>query len=152
MFGSTVPVGRTTLDEHRRFDAMAAVDIGFEFGQPVRQRAAFGPQVVVRIDDRRVGVDHLLGHLVEPGLRPGDRAAGCGVPGGGRGRSVAHCVIVAHLDAVTCCVSVDHLIRPLDVFADVARVLRAGGGLSGDPLCAVWARTVQGPDDPCTDL
>lgn len=30
-------------------------------------------------------------------------------------------------DAVTCCVSVDYLTRPLDVFADVARLLRPGG-------------------------
>ena len=30
-------------------------------------------------------------------------------------------------DAVTCCVSVDYLVRPVEVFADVARVLRPGG-------------------------
>jgi SAM-dependent methyltransferase len=30
-------------------------------------------------------------------------------------------------DAVTCCVSVDYLIRPLEVFAEVRRVLRPGG-------------------------
>ncbi len=30
-------------------------------------------------------------------------------------------------DAATCCVSVDYLTRPLDVFAEVARVLRPGG-------------------------
>jgi SAM-dependent methyltransferase len=30
-------------------------------------------------------------------------------------------------DAVVCCVSVDYLARPLEVFADVARVLRDGG-------------------------
>lgn len=30
-------------------------------------------------------------------------------------------------DAVTCCVSVDYLTRPLEVFAEVARVLRQGG-------------------------
>jgi SAM-dependent methyltransferase len=30
-------------------------------------------------------------------------------------------------DAVTCCVSVDYLTRPLDVFAEAARVLRPGG-------------------------
>jgi SAM-dependent methyltransferase len=30
-------------------------------------------------------------------------------------------------DAVTCCVSVDYLTRPLDVFAEVGRVLRPGG-------------------------
>ena len=30
-------------------------------------------------------------------------------------------------DAVTCCVSVDYLTRPLDVFAEVERVLRPGG-------------------------
>jgi SAM-dependent methyltransferase len=30
-------------------------------------------------------------------------------------------------DAVTCCVSVDYLTKPLDVFADIARVLRPGG-------------------------
>lgn len=33
----------------------------------------------------------------------------------------------AEFDAVTCCVSVDYLARPLDVFAEVARVLRPGG-------------------------
>ena len=95
--------------------------------------------------------------------------------------------------AVTCAVSVDYLIRPLDVFADVARILRPGGvfvctfsnrcfptkairgwlatddrgrctivatyfeaagrfdeptvehrnpGAAGDPLYAVWARTL----------
>jgi len=30
-------------------------------------------------------------------------------------------------DAVVCCVSVDYLVRPLEVFDEVARVLRAGG-------------------------
>ena len=35
----------------------------------------------------------------------------------------------ASFDAVTCCVSVDYLVRPLDVFAEVARVLRPGGPL-----------------------
>jgi len=30
-------------------------------------------------------------------------------------------------DAVTCCVSVDYLVRPIEVFTDVARVLRPGG-------------------------
>ncbi len=33
----------------------------------------------------------------------------------------------ASFDAVTCCVSVDYLVRPLEVFAEVARVLRPGG-------------------------
>jgi SAM-dependent methyltransferase len=33
----------------------------------------------------------------------------------------------AVFDAVTCCVSVDYLVRPVDVFVDVARVLRPGG-------------------------
>ncbi len=32
----------------------------------------------------------------------------------------------ASFDAVTCCVSVDYLVRPLEVFAEVARVLRPG--------------------------
>jgi SAM-dependent methyltransferase len=32
----------------------------------------------------------------------------------------------AAFDAVTCCVSVDYLTRPLEVFAEAARVLRAG--------------------------
>jgi SAM-dependent methyltransferase len=30
-------------------------------------------------------------------------------------------------DAATCCVSVDYLVRPVEVFAEVARVLRPGG-------------------------
>jgi SAM-dependent methyltransferase len=30
-------------------------------------------------------------------------------------------------DAAVCCVSVDYLVRPIDVFRDVARVLRPGG-------------------------
>lgn len=33
----------------------------------------------------------------------------------------------ASFDAVTCCVSVDYLVRPLDVFAEASRVLRDGG-------------------------
>ena len=33
----------------------------------------------------------------------------------------------ASFDAVTCCVSVDYLTRPLEVFAEVARVLRSDG-------------------------
>ncbi|MCU1457435.1 MAG: hypothetical protein JWL73_1527 [Actinomycetia bacterium] len=33
----------------------------------------------------------------------------------------------ASFDAVTCCVSVDYLVRPVDVFREVARVLRPGG-------------------------
>ena len=33
----------------------------------------------------------------------------------------------ASFDAVTCCVSVDYLVRPVEVFAEVARVLRPGG-------------------------
>ena len=33
----------------------------------------------------------------------------------------------ASFDAVTCCVSVDYLVRPVEVFADVGRVLRPGG-------------------------
>lgn len=32
-------------------------------------------------------------------------------------------------DAVTCCVSVDYLVRPVEVFTDVGRVLRPGGRL-----------------------
>ena len=35
----------------------------------------------------------------------------------------------ASFDAVTCCVSVDYLVRPLEVFEEVARVLRPGGRL-----------------------
>jgi SAM-dependent methyltransferase len=33
----------------------------------------------------------------------------------------------ATFDAVTCCVSVDYLVRPIDVFVEVGRVLRPGG-------------------------
>jgi SAM-dependent methyltransferase len=33
----------------------------------------------------------------------------------------------ATFDAVTCCVSIDYLVRPIEVFADVARVLRPDG-------------------------
>jgi SAM-dependent methyltransferase len=33
----------------------------------------------------------------------------------------------ASFDAVVCCVSVDYLVRPIEVFRDVARVLRTNG-------------------------
>ena len=33
----------------------------------------------------------------------------------------------ASFDAVTCCASIDYLVRPLDVFAEVARILRPDG-------------------------
>lgn len=32
-----------------------------------------------------------------------------------------------HFDAATCCVSIDYLVRPIDVLRDVARVVRPGG-------------------------
>ncbi len=35
----------------------------------------------------------------------------------------------SRFDDVTCCVSVDYLTRPIEVFADVARILRPGGRL-----------------------
>jgi SAM-dependent methyltransferase len=35
----------------------------------------------------------------------------------------------ASFDAAVCCVSVDYLVRPVEVFADVARAVRAGGPL-----------------------
>ena len=35
----------------------------------------------------------------------------------------------ASVDDVVCCVSVDYLVRPIEVFRDVARVLRPGGRL-----------------------
>ena len=35
--------------------------------------------------------------------------------------------VTASFDAVTCCVSVDYLVRPIEVFEEVARVLRPGG-------------------------
>ena len=78
-------------------------------------------------------------------------------------------------DAVTCCVSVDYLTRPLDVFAEVARVLRPGapfvvtfsnrcfptkairGWLStdGEGHCAIVANYVEltdGFDEPLAQL
>lgn len=33
----------------------------------------------------------------------------------------------AHFDAATCCVSIDYLVRPIDVLREVARVVRPGG-------------------------
>lgn len=36
----------------------------------------------------------------------------------------------ADVDAVTCCVSIDYLTRPIEVLADVGRVLRPGGPLA----------------------
>ena len=35
----------------------------------------------------------------------------------------------ATFDAVTCCVSIDYLVRPVEVFEEAARVLRGGGAL-----------------------
>ena len=32
-----------------------------------------------------------------------------------------------HFDAATCCVSIDYLVRPIDVLGEVARVVRPGG-------------------------
>ena len=38
------------------------------------------------------------------------------------------------VDAVVCCVSVDYLVRPVEVFTEVARVLRPGAATRGDLL------------------
>jgi SAM-dependent methyltransferase len=60
--------------------------------------------------------------------------------GRARGNPAAHATVVHDLnadprlpfadeafDAVVCCVSVDYLVRPVEVFADVARVVSGGG-------------------------
>jgi len=36
----------------------------------------------------------------------------------------------ADFDAVTCCVSIDYLVRPIEVLAEVSRVLRPGGAVA----------------------
>jgi SAM-dependent methyltransferase len=36
----------------------------------------------------------------------------------------------ADVDAAVCCVSIDYLVRPIEVLADVGRVLRPGGALA----------------------
>ncbi len=71
MLGPVAPVVRVALDEDRVDDVVPRRQVGLEFGQPVRQRAALRPEVVVRIDDRQIGVDHVLDHRCQPLLGSG---------------------------------------------------------------------------------
>jgi hypothetical protein len=59
------------------------------------------------------------------------------------------------VDDVVCCVSVDYLTRPVDVFRDVARVLRPGGRLVCTfsnrvfPTKAIWGWLAGTDEDRC---
>ena len=70
------PVGAVrgaALDEHGLLDAVAAADVGEQLGEAVRQHAARWPEVMVRIDDALVGVDHVFDDERPPLVRAGPR-------------------------------------------------------------------------------
>ena len=50
-------------------DVCPSLGVGVQVGEAVGQRPAGRPQVMVRVDDRRIGVDDLLDDDVEPRLR-----------------------------------------------------------------------------------
>jgi SAM-dependent methyltransferase len=61
----------------------------------------------------------------------------------------------ARFDAVTCCVSIDYLVRPIDVLVECARVLRPGGHLAITfsnrcfPTKAIQGWLATGDEDHC---
>ncbi len=69
-------VGRAALDEHGVDDVVPAAEIGFEICQPIWERASDRPEMVMRIDDRCIGIDDVFDHGVEPLLASGRRRSG----------------------------------------------------------------------------
>ena len=64
-------VRRPTFDEDRVDHVVSAAEVCLEVGESVRHRPSRRPQMVVGVDDRRVGVDDRLDQRVEPFLRGG---------------------------------------------------------------------------------
>jgi len=90
--GTAGPIARTTLDEHGRDDVVPRVDVGQEFVEQIAAARVI-PEMMVRIDDRQIGPEDLLGQLAEPygiGQRAGIGACfatgvwGHGIPPRGR--------------------------------------------------------------------
>src|SRR6516162_1672020 len=83
-----VPIARTSLDEHGRDDVVPRVDVGQEFVEQIAAARVL-PEMMVRVDDRQIGLEDLLGQLLEPfgiGQRAGIGAGFDGhsiLPGGG---------------------------------------------------------------------
>ena len=62
---TVLPVHHAAFDEHRRHEAVAVAAVGEQLGQHVAVGGAV-PQVVVGIDDREIGLQHLLPHGADP--------------------------------------------------------------------------------------
>ncbi len=71
-----VPAGavpRSALHEDRVDHVVPVTDVREQLVEAVRQRTTLGPQMVVRIDDRRVRIDDVLDDRIEPFLAPWKR-------------------------------------------------------------------------------
>ena len=64
--GAIGTVGGAAFHEHRRHDVVAVGGVGHEVVDRIGDAAARRPEVVVGVDDRYVGVDDRLDHLVVP--------------------------------------------------------------------------------------
>jgi hypothetical protein len=63
---SALAVARAALDEHRLLDAMPGAGVGPEILEQIAAPLRPVPQVMMRIDDRPLRLDHLFHHLLEP--------------------------------------------------------------------------------------
>jgi hypothetical protein len=63
--GAAGAIARSALDEDGADDVVPRVDIGQELIEEIAP-ARMVPEVMVRIDDRQIGLDDLLGPLAQP--------------------------------------------------------------------------------------
>ena len=68
---------RLAFEEHRRDDVVAAAEVGQQLGQEIEAARRRVPEMMVRIDDRQLGLERRLGRpLGEPGREVGVVAIG----------------------------------------------------------------------------
>ena len=65
LLGTAGAIARAALDEHGRDDVVAGVDVGQELVEQIAAARVI-PQMMVRVDDRQIGIENLLGELAEP--------------------------------------------------------------------------------------
>src|SRR5208282_2287685 len=85
--GTAGPISRTALNEDGRDDVVLRVDVGQEFVEQIAAAWVI-PEMMVRVDDRQIGLEDLLRQLAEP-FGIGQRAGiGAGFASGGWGHGI----------------------------------------------------------------
>jgi hypothetical protein len=64
-FGAARAIARAALNEHGRDDVVAGIDVGQQLVEQIAATRVV-PEMMVRVDDRQIRLEDLLGQFAEP--------------------------------------------------------------------------------------